>query len=186
MDFYDAVGALEGLMAGLSIRSWRLGDRPPPPWHPGRSVTIVVDERPAGALGELLPRIREELDLPEGTSVAELDAGSLADAASRPFAFRDVPRFPPVRRDLAFVVADDVPAGALLAVMREAGAPLLDAADLFDVFAGPPVPEGKRSLAFSVDFRAPDRTLTDDEAEAAVGAIVAALAERFDAELRSG
>jgi phenylalanyl-tRNA synthetase beta chain len=62
----------------------------------------------------------------------------------------------------------------------------VDAAVLFDVFTGPPVPEGKRSLAFSVDFRAPDRTLTDDEADATVGAVVAALADRFGAELRSG
>jgi phenylalanyl-tRNA synthetase beta chain len=186
VDFFDAKGALEGLMAALSVRSWRLAEPAPPPWHPGRSAVIRVGDRFAGTIGEILPRVREELDLPAGTSVAELGTATLAEAAGLPFEYHDVPRFPPVRRDLAFVIPSDVPTGAIRDVIRTAGAPLVDAVVLFDVFTGGSIPEGKRSLAFSVDLRSPDRTLTDEEAASAVGAVVAALAERFGAELRAG
>jgi phenylalanyl-tRNA synthetase beta chain len=186
LGFADAKGALEAVMAGLGVRRWELGEPAPLPWHPGRSARIVVEGRPVGVIGELLPRRREDLDLPDGTSLAELDAEPLSRSGAEAFVLRELPRFPPVRRDLAFVVPRDEPAGEVTAVIREAGAPLLDAAVLFDVFEGPPVPEGRRSLAFSLDFRAPDRTLTDEEAEGAVRDIVAALADRFGAELRSG
>jgi phenylalanyl-tRNA synthetase beta chain len=107
-------------------------------------------------------------------------------AASAGSSFRDVPRFPPVRRDLAFVVPDEVPAADLQSALVEAAGPLLDACTLFDVFRGPPIPAGRKSLAFAVDLRATDRTLTDDEAQGAVDAVVVALAERFGAELRAG
>jgi phenylalanyl-tRNA synthetase beta chain len=91
-----------------------------------------------------------------------------------------------VRRDLAFSVDVAVPAGAVRDAIREASGGLADSVVLFDVHTGPPLPEGKKSLAFSVDFRAPDRTLTDQEAERAVQAIVERLASDFGAELRSG
>jgi phenylalanyl-tRNA synthetase beta chain len=91
-----------------------------------------------------------------------------------------------VRRDLAFVVPTGTPAGAVLQALRSAGGQLVDRAELFDVFSGGPIGQGRKSLAFSVDFRAPDRTLTDEEVEPAVGAIVERLGQEFDAELRAG
>jgi phenylalanyl-tRNA synthetase beta chain len=186
LDFFDAKGALEGLMDGLSIRAWRVAGTAGPPWHPGRSAMIEVDGRPVGTIGELLPRQREELDLPAGTAVAELDLAPLAEAAARPFAYRDVPRFPPVRRDLAFVIDAGVPAAAVVQAIEDAGRPLVDSIALFDVFVGGSIPDGRRSLAFSLDLRSSERTLTDEEAAAAVKAIATTLAERFGAELRAG
>jgi phenylalanyl-tRNA synthetase beta chain len=98
----------------------------------------------------------------------------------------DVSRFPPVRRDLAFEVEAGTPAAAVQAALEDAGGDLVGSVVLFDVFEGPPLPEGSRSLAFSIDFRATDRTLTDAEAEAAVAAIVERLSRDFGARLRSG
>jgi phenylalanyl-tRNA synthetase beta chain len=98
----------------------------------------------------------------------------------------DVPRFPPVRRDLAFIVDASIPAGRVRSALEDAAGEILGSVLLFDVFEGPPLPEGTKSLAFSVDFRAPDRTLTDEEADGAVEAIVERLSRDVGARLRSG
>jgi len=97
-----------------------------------------------------------------------------------------VPRFPPVRRDLAFIVDASIPAGRVRSAIEDAAGEILGSVLLFDVFEGPPLPEGTKSLAFSVDFRAADRTLTDEEADGAVGAIVERLSRDVGARLRSG
>ena len=110
---------------------------------------------------------------------------ALMDLVPSAVRVRDVPRYPPIRRDLAFTLGEGTPAGAVQSALEEAAGELLDSCLLFDVHSRPPVPEGKKSLAFSVDFRAPDRTLTDAEANEAVAAIAARLAEGFGAQLRS-
>jgi phenylalanyl-tRNA synthetase beta chain len=98
----------------------------------------------------------------------------------------DVPRFPPVRRDLAFIVDASIPAGRVRSALVEAAGEILGSVLLFDVFEGSPLPEGTKSLAYSVDFRAADRTLTDQEADGAVEAIVERLSRDVGARLRSG
>jgi phenylalanyl-tRNA synthetase beta chain len=100
--------------------------------------------------------------------------------------YREISRHPPNRRDLAFIVDASVPAGDLRSALVDAGGALVDEVVLFDVFSGAPVPEGKKSLAFSVDFRAPDRTVPDEEADEAVRQIVERLRRDFGAELRAG
>jgi phenylalanyl-tRNA synthetase beta chain len=186
LDVLDAKGVLETLMDELGVGAWSLGDAPPGPFHPGRSAQVRVAGRSVGVLGELHPSAAERLGVTGRVSVCVVGLGSLQRAAARSFAFRDVPRFPPVRRDLAFVVPEEVPAGELGAALLAAGGDLLWGASLFDVFHGGSLPPNTKSLAFAVDFRAPDRTLTDEEAQGAVDAIVAALASGFGAELRSG
>ncbi len=184
-DLFDAKGVVEELMAELGI-AWELGDAPGPPLHPGRSGTIVSAGEPVGVLGELHPRTAAGLDVPGQVAVGELDLEALLHLASPIPRVRDVPRFPPARRDLAFTLPASAPAGAVRRALEEAAGDLLDACVLFDVFQGPPLPEGRKSLGFSVDFRAPDRTLTDEEADRAVAAIVERLASEFGAELRTG
>jgi phenylalanyl-tRNA synthetase beta chain len=182
-DVLDAKGVVEALLAGVGI-AWTLEPDEGPPLHPGRSGIVMVDGRPVGRLGELHPAVAERLDLTGRVAVAELDVTALDVAPDRTPIYRDVPRFPPVRRDLAFVIAEDVPAGAVLAELQDAAGELLDRALLFDVFAGGGLPPGHRSLAFSLAFRAPDRTLTDEEVEPALAAIVERLADAFGATLR--
>lgn len=185
-DFFDAKGAVEALMDGLAIGDWRLGDPAGAPLHPARSASVLMGDDRAGFVGELHPRLAERFDLPARVALFELDASLLASHASRRVSYREVLRFPPVRRDLAFVVDAAVAAGEVKDEISDAGGDLADSVILFDVFTGGPIPEGRKSLAFSVDFRAPDRTLTDREADQAVRRIAEALASRFGAELRSG
>jgi phenylalanyl-tRNA synthetase beta chain len=122
----------------------------------------------------------------EGTWGAfELDLDALAAAAPRAVEFEEVSPYPEVRQDLAFVVDDDVPAAALLTLVREAGSPELRSAAVFDEYRGVQIGEGKRSLAFRVAFGSNERTLTDEDAAPARQRIVDALAKQFGAVLRA-
>ena len=183
-DVFDAKGAVAALLADLGI-DWSIGGPVGRPFHPGRSSEVVVDGERIGMVGELHPKIAERLDLPGRVAVAELEVRNLMRLSTSDLQVRDVPRFPPVRRDLAFVVQVSVAAGAVQAVLQEAAGGLLDSVLLFDVHEGAPLSPGTKSLAFSVDLRASDRTLTDAEAAEVVEAIAARLAADLGAELRS-
>ncbi len=185
-DFYDAKGALELLMAGLGIKDWSLGEPAGAPFHPARSARVLIAGEPVGEIGELDPGALEPYDVPGRASAAWLPMDVLAEHATDLLTYAEIPRFPPVRRDLAFVVDASAGAEAVRAALVEAGGDLVGDVVLFDVFTGRPIPEGKKSFAFAVDFRAPDRTLTDDEADAVVTRIVDRLAKDFGAQLRTG
>ena len=144
-------------------------------FHPGKAART-----PAGTFGELHPTLLD------GTwSAFELDLGELVVGSRDPVAYEDVITYPAVRQDLAFTVAEDVAAGELVAAARGAAGPELREMRAFDVYRGPQVGEGRKSVAFSVEFQSPDRTLSDEDAAALRERIVAALAERFGAELRA-
>jgi phenylalanyl-tRNA synthetase beta chain len=190
-DFFDAKGVVESLMAALGIE-WSLvgpgsnGETPGSPFHPGRAGLVLSrEDEPVGVVGEIHPKVAAALDIPGRVAVGELELSALMDLVPSAVQVRDVPRYPPVRRDLAFTVDAVTPAGAVRSALERAAGDLLDSCLLFDVHSGPPLDEGKKSLAFSVDFRAPDRTLTDAEANEAVAAIAARLAQDFGAQLRS-
>jgi phenylalanyl-tRNA synthetase beta chain len=185
LDFFDVKGALEALFDGIGVSGWSLESGLGRPFHPGRSAAILLGSERAGSIGELHPSVASAFDLPGRVAVAEIDVVALGDALGS-FTLRAVPRFPPVRRDLAFILDANVPVADVQRAIREAGGNLVSELRLFDVFAGAAVPDGKRSLAFAVDFRVPDRTLTDEEVEEAVAAVVARLATAFGGELRSG
>jgi phenylalanyl-tRNA synthetase beta chain len=183
--FSDAKGLLEQLLDGLSVE-WAVGRVPGRPWHPGRSFEVMGGGQVLGECGELHPAVGEEFDLPTAVAGFELRVGPLVPHTDEAIRLRQVSRFPPLRRDVAFVVEQAVPAGSLETALVQAAGDLLERALLFDVFEGAPVPEGKKSLAFALDIRAPDRTLTDKEADAIVRAIGERLKADFGAELRSG
>ncbi len=145
-----------------------------PHLHPGKA-----GETDAGWLGELHPTLLEGR-----WGVFELDVVRLMEPLPERILYEDVITFPAVRQDIAVVVSEDVEAGALLAVALEAGGSELHEARIFDVYRGEQVGEGRKSVALHLAFQAPDRTLTDDEAAAVRDRIVAALRDRFHAELR--
>jgi phenylalanyl-tRNA synthetase beta chain len=184
-DVFDAKGVVEELLAELGV-DWTVGPPAGPPFHPGRSAVVRAGNEVVGGFGELHPKVALGLDLRGRVAAGELDLDALARHAQEVPEIRPVPRFPPVRRDLAFVVGRSAPAAAVQAALEHAAGELLDTCVLFDVHDGPPLAEGTKSLAFSVDLRADDRTLTDAEANDAVAAIADRLAREFGAQLRAG
>jgi phenylalanyl-tRNA synthetase beta chain len=184
-DFLDAKGLLELLLGALGV-DWAVGGTASRPWHPGRSFQVIVDGEALGECGEFHPLVAESFDLPSSAAGFELRVDPLPSAAGDSVDYREVSRFPLVRRDVAFLVATDVGAGSVQDALVHAAGELLDRAILFDVFQGAPLPEGRKSLAFALDLRAPDRTLTDQEADQVVRAIESRLKADFGAELRAG
>ena len=157
------------------------------PYHPGRCAELLLDGRRVGLAGELHPRVVGELGLPSRTCAAEVNLDVLVSAAAGAGPKRAplVSPFPPAAVDVALVVEQGVPAAEVAAALRAGAGELLEELRLFDVFTGPQVGEGKRSLAYALRLRAPDRTLTDTEVLAARDAAVAEAGRRVGAVLRS-
>jgi phenylalanyl-tRNA synthetase beta chain len=181
-DFFAAKGVLGALMDAIRV-PWEVEPAREPFLHPGRAARVLAAGEPAGWLGELHPAVAARWDLEQAAGF-ELDFGVLARAADVAPGYDDVTSFPSVRQDLAIVVADGVSAATVVGVVREAGGALLSRAEVFDVYRGAQVGEGAASLALRLEFRAPDRTLTDEEADKRRAKIVAALGERLGAQLR--
>jgi len=178
----DAVQAARLVAAASGVElTVRAGEQAP--WHPGRCAELVVGDRVVGYAGELHPRVCAALELPARTSVMELDLDALPSAGVP--VGPPISAFPPVLLDLALVVGDDVPAAEVEEALREGAGELLESLRLFDVYTGAPVPPGSRSLAYALTLRAPDRTLTGEEATAVRDAAVAAAARRTGAALRA-
>lgn len=153
------------------------------PWHPGRCAELRVGDWPVGHAGELHPKVVEALGLPKRTVAMELDLDKLPLTDDRPAPI--ISAYPPVLLDVAIVVDATVPVAEVALALESGGGDLLEEIGLFDVFTGEQVGEGKRSLAYSLRFRAPDRTLTVEEATSARDAAVAEAASRFGAALRA-
>ena len=153
------------------------------PWHPGRCAEVLVGETSVGHAGQLHPAVIERSGLPTGTCAVELnlDAIPVVDALPAP----RVSPFPAVFQDVSLVVPVNVPAQAVADAVREGAGELLEDIQLFDVFTGPQIGEDRKSLTFALRFRAPDRTLTEDDASAARDAAVRRAAEAVGAELRA-
>ena len=143
--------------------------------HPGKAAAVD-----AGWLGELHPSVLDGV-----WGAFELDLPALFELVPERLVYDDVITYPAVRQDLAFVVGEDVAAGELVETARDAAGAELREMRVFDVYRGGQIPEGKKSIAFRVEFQSPERTLSDDDARALRERIVSALAERFGAELRA-
>ncbi|OBK33367.1 phenylalanine--tRNA ligase subunit beta [Mycobacterium sp. 1165196.3] len=153
------------------------------PWHPGRCAEVLVGDVAVGHAGQLHPAVIERSGLPKGTCALELNLDAIPIPLTLP-APRVSP-FPAVFQDLSLVVPAQVPAQAVADAVREGAGELLEDLQLFDVFTGPQIGEDRKSLTFALRFRAPDRTLTEDDATAARDAAVRRAAEAVGAELRA-
>jgi phenylalanyl-tRNA synthetase beta chain len=177
----DAVQAarLAGQAAGVELR---VTSAALPPFHPGRCAALRVGDRVVGHAGELHPKVVEALGLPERTCAMELDLDAIPVADRRPAP--QVSPYPPIAVDVALVADAAVPAADLADALHDGGGSMLEDVRLFDVYAGEQVGAGRRSLAFTLRFRAPDRTLTSEEANEARDAAVALAGQRCGASLR--
>ncbi|MEV7663966.1 phenylalanine--tRNA ligase subunit beta [Paenarthrobacter sp. NPDC089316] len=154
-------------------------------FHPGRAAQLALRNGDVvGYAGELHPKLLAAYDMPARSVALEVNVDALFDAAADVIVAKHISGFPVATQDVALVVPQDVPADQVLSALREGAGELLEDVSLFDVYVGPGIDEGKKSLAFGLRFRANDRTLTADEASEARAAAVAVAAERFGAVQR--
>lgn len=183
VDFYALKGVLEALASGLGCPPLNFEPTSEPFLHPGRSAKVSISGATLGWLGEVHPLVCRTWDVAAAVGF-EIDAAPLLAAATLgDEEFEDVTTFPAARRDLAVVVPADAAAADVVAAVRAGGGTLLREVDVFDLYAGEQLGEGKKSLALALEFRAADRTLTDEEVEAARGAILGEL-EKIGGTLR--
>jgi phenylalanyl-tRNA synthetase beta chain len=163
VDFFALKGVLEALASGLGCPPLAFEPTAEPFLHSGRSAAVSIAGTPLGWLGEVHPLVCRTWDIDAAVGF-EIDAAPLLAAATLgEEVFEDLTTFPAARRDLAVVVATDMPAAAVRDAVLAGGGELLKAADVFDLYAGEQLGEGRKSLALSLEFRAVDRTLTDEE-----------------------
>ncbi|SDN13257.1 phenylalanine--tRNA ligase subunit beta [Vreelandella arcis] len=183
VDFYDLKGDLESLLAlGGNREAWRFEPGEHPALHPGQSAQVLFEGKPAGWIGTLHPQVRATLGLKVDAVVFEVRLDRLSQGQVP--AFEPLSRFPEVRRDLAFTLADDRPVQALLDAARGAAGEYLKDITLFDVYAGKGVAEGYKSVALGLTWQHPSRTLNDEEINELVESIVAQVQVELGAELR--
>ena len=179
-----AIGFVETAARAVGLRlDRRTAERAP--WHPGRCAELSLDGVVIGHAGELHPTVGTAYGLPARTSVAEIDLDALVAAAPARGDIAPISGFPIAKEDVALIVGAEVPAAAVEAALRSGAGTLLESIALFDVYVGEQIGAGKKSLAYALRFRAPDRTLTDAETAAARDAAVAAAAERTGAVQRT-
>ncbi|SFF38047.1 phenylalanyl-tRNA synthetase beta subunit [Fontimonas thermophila] len=181
VDFYDLKAEVVALL-GASADEYRFEALAHPALHPGRCARILRGERPAGWIGELHPQVAQTLDLPEAPLVFELDWNIVREVpVPRP---RPLSEFPSSRRDIAVVVADDLPVETLLTVACRAGGPLLQKILVFDIYRGEGLGKGCKSVALGLIFNDYSRTLTVQDIDAATASIAQALAQDVGAAIR--
>ena len=184
-DFSTLVGIVDGLLARLGVDATRVAETGVAQLHPGRAAALQAGSVRFGVIGELHPGLAVDLEVDGPVSIAELDLAAIAAAVPGTTSFSGLSTFPPVRQDIAVIVAEGVEAAALVAAARDAGGELLRELEVFDVFADAErVGVGKVSVALRLVFQADDRTLTDEEATAMREQIVGALVTSCGAELR--
>jgi phenylalanyl-tRNA synthetase beta chain len=181
--FYRLKSVLAGCVEALSAPALTYQRGAAELFHPGRCAAVTLDGRQLGYLGELHPTVGTTLEV-EGRLVAfEIDIEPVLADSRIPRA-QPLPRYPAVDRDLAVVVAEHLAAGSLLATIEESAGELLVMARAFDEYHGSQVPEGNKSIAFTLTFRSPERTLTDAEVDKVMKEIRSALEKHHGARFR--
>jgi phenylalanyl-tRNA synthetase beta chain len=162
-DFYDLKGILEQIVAHLHLTGLSLKPSTRPFLHPGQAAEIYLGDQAIGYFGQIHPQVAGEYELTKKAFVLELDFMSLLALEREQFDFEALPKFPAVQRDLALVVSREISSDSIIARIKEIGGELVERAELFDVYQGEQVPQGMRSLAFSIIYRSKEKTLSDVE-----------------------
>ncbi|MBY0124027.1 phenylalanine--tRNA ligase subunit beta [Bacillus sp. S/N-304-OC-R1] len=184
VDFYVIKGILEGLFAVLGLGEvieFRQASRDG--MHPGRTAEITLHGDVVGFVGQTHPIVEKEYDLKE-TYVFELSLKAILEAEVAPLHYQSIPRYPSITRDIALVVDKATASGELESIIKEAGGSLLKEVHVFDLYEGERMEEGKKSIAFSLKYFDPERTLTDEDVVKAHDKVLQAVKEKAGAVLR--
>lgn len=185
VDFFDLKGIIENLLDMLGIDKAEFErEKENNIFHPGRTARLVVRKKNAGILGEIHIDVAENYGIEERVYVAEVDLKILYDAAKSEKYYKPLPKFPSITRDIAMLVDEETTVGEIEKVIKKEGKELIESVKLFDVYKGKQIPEGLKSVAYSIIFRAEDRTLKDEEVNKVYDSIINSLKEKFNAHLR--
>jgi phenylalanyl-tRNA synthetase beta chain len=183
-DFFVIKGVLEGLFEKLGLTEqvkYEQGNVEG--MHPGRTASILLNGERIGFVGQVHPSVQKEFDIKD-TVVFELSLKAVLDAATEPLQYTAIPRFPSITRDIALVADKETASGTLKEIILSAGSPLLKEAHVFDLYEGEHMEAGKKSIAFSLKYADPERTLTDEEVTKVHDNVLKVLAEQAGAVLR--
>jgi phenylalanyl-tRNA synthetase beta chain len=182
--FLEIKGAAEAMLEALGIDSYDTRPYHHSCWKRGTGAEFAVPERRLGHFGEIAPSLAAALGLDRPAWAAVFDLAALAERTAGGRRYRAIPRYPASKRDIAVIVPTNVAHASLVKVLREAGGAILTQARLFDVFQGGAIGAGQKSMAYALEFRAPDRTLEDREVDATMASIVRAVSAAFGAVVR--
>ena len=185
VDFYDMKGIVEELFARLGISKYTVEAGEHFALHPGKTACFKKGREVIAVVGELHPEAAENFGIRQKVYLFEMDVETLMKYTAKNFHFSSLPKYPAIARDLAMLVDEDVAAADIERVIAKHGGKHFTGVTLFDVYTGKQVSAGKKSLAFNLTFQSKDRTLKDEEADAAFQQILAAVEQQFHAELRA-
>ncbi len=183
--FFKLKGEIEALFAGLRMKKASYtAEKNNPSYHPGRCASISIDGEVIGVMGQVHPLVAKNYGIDSEVYCAELNFTKMLGLRLPDPTFTALPKYPAVSRDLALICSEDITVAQVEEVISASAGKLLRKIQLFDIYRGVGVPEGKKSMAFSLQLRADDRTLTDSDSEAVVNNVLAAVKEQLDATLR--
>ena len=184
-DFFDIKGIVEGMLDRCGLSDYTVTHTDHPAFHPGRRAEICIEDKTLCVFGEAHPEVLENYDLPNKAYLFELDFERLVDVVEPLKQFEPIPIYPGVNRDLAIVLDAEIPANRPIEIIESTGGELVSSLHLFDVYTGEQVPEGKKSLAFAIEYRSTTETLTDEIVDRVHGGILERLEQELGATLRS-
>ncbi len=185
LSFFQFKGVIEAICRELNVKNVSVvADTENPSYHPGRCAKVYAGETLLGAFGTVHPVVAKKYGFTAEVLAAELIMDALYAAADRAKRYQPLPKFPASTRDIAVLVEDAVPAASMQKAIEKAAGAILESVKLFDVYKGKGIPEGKKSVAYSMSLRAADRTLTDEECDKAMKKAIEALEQGFGAVLR--
>ena len=184
-NFFTLKGEIDAILDQLNVHpATYIADTKNPSYHPGRCADIVIDGKKMGVIGQIHPLVAETYGIGGEVYAAELDFTGLQAVLAPERVFHSLPKFPTVSRDLALVCEESMTVGMLEACIKKAGGKLLRSVQLFDIYRGPGIAPGKKSIAFSLELRADDRTLTDEDTTSVMNAVLEKLKNDLGVSLR--
>ncbi|ACQ54328.1 phenylalanine--tRNA ligase subunit beta [Clostridium botulinum] len=185
VDYFNLKGIVENILGGLGIDNYKLKRQEEnPTFHPGRTAELYIKKDYVGILGEIHPDVQDNYDIEERCYVAELNLDVLYKHSNVKKEYSQLPKFPAVTRDIAVIVDDTVLVQEIENIIKNGGGNILESIHLFDVYKGKQIPEGKKSIAYSIVYRNAQRTLKDSEVNKVHDKIVRTLEHKLGAQLR--
>lgn len=185
VDYLDLKGIVENLMEVLGVKKAAFArENENPSYHPGKTAKLLIGKEEIGTLGEIHPDVAENYEVEERAYIAQINIDALYKFINVEKKYKALPKFPAVSRDIAILVDDAVLVAEIEETIRKQGGNVLETVKLFDVYKGKQVPEGKKSIAYSLTYRLENKTLTDEEVNKVHDKILRALEFKIGAELR--